>query len=55
MMREKFKAWLMENPKNYQPTTIRDYLAECAWVEKNCKINLDLYYDQNQWHLFYPA
>jgi hypothetical protein len=48
MMREKFKAWLMENPKSYKPATIRDYVAECAWVEKNCKINLDQYYDQNE-------
>jgi hypothetical protein len=48
MMREKFKEWLMKNSKNYKPATIRDYLAECAWVEKNCKINLDLYYDQNR-------
>ena len=48
MMRENFKAWLIANPKNYKPATIRDYLAECAWVEKHCKVNLDQYSDHNQ-------
>jgi hypothetical protein len=48
MMRANFKAWLTANPKNYKPATIRDYLAECAWVEKNCNVNLDQYYDHNQ-------
>jgi hypothetical protein len=48
MMRERFKAWLMANPKNYRPTTISDYLAECAWVEKHCGVNLDQYYEQGR-------
>ena len=47
-MREKFKAWLAANPKNYKPATIRNYLAECAWVEKYCNVNLDQYYDRGQ-------
>jgi hypothetical protein len=48
MRRAEFQRWLKAHPKSYKLATIRDYLAECAWVEKHCKINLDLCYDNNQ-------
>jgi hypothetical protein len=52
MMTEKFKSWLIARKlprgRHYRPKSISNYLAECAWVEENCKIDLDVCYDSGQ-------
>jgi hypothetical protein len=47
MKRKEFVAWLKAHPKRYSYSVITGYPAECAWVEKNCHVDLDRAYDED--------
>jgi antitoxin ParD1/3/4 len=48
MLRPNFEAWLKAHPKGYSYSVITGYPTECAWVEKNCHVDLDEEYHKDK-------